>query len=280
MAIWFARAPLANAEAVLVGMPYDRTSSHRPGSRFGPDALRVGAENIESYSPYQLRDAAGLGLHDCGNILFEFATPESPLATIAEVTRGNYEAGRRQLALGGEHTITPAIVAELVRRFPGLAVIQFDAHSDLRDTYLSEAWCHATAMARVLEYVPRHRLFQLGIRSFADGDEMTRPGVYPFQVLEPVADVKAAIGDLPVYLTLDVDVLDPGILPDVQTPEPGGCSFRELARALADLSDRNVVGADVVEFNPRTEWPAAGASTVAELVREVALMLCPGKGPR
>jgi len=273
MAFYYATAALTDARVVIVGIPLDRSSSFIPGSRFGPDLARIGAENIESFSPFQRRDVATVAVHDQGNLAFTYDTPTAPLELIAAVTRTNIAAGRRQVAIGGEHTITPAIVGELTAHLPDLCVVQFDAHSDLRDDFLGEKNCHATAMRRVLDSIPRERLFQLGIRSFAAAEELEATNLFPFAVEQPAAEVCAAVKDRPVYVTIDVDVLDPAFLPEVQTPQPGGCTYLELARALAALSRLKIVGADVVEFCPRNSQPGVGAALVAELIREAVLLV-------
>jgi len=273
MAFHFAAASASEAQVVIVGMPLDRTSSFVPGARFGPDMTRVAADNIESFSPYQKRDISDLKVHDAGNLGFTYEAADAPLKLIAAVTAKNADQRKRQLAIGGEHTITPPIVAELSNRFPDLCVVQYDAHSDLRQDFLGERVCHATAMARVMDAIPRERLFQLGIRSFARSSEMSESNVFPFEVLAPLQRVRAAIGIRPVYVTLDIDVLDPGVMPDVQTPEPGGCSFRDLALSLAGLAGLAVVGCDLVEVCPRTAQPSAGAATAAELTRELCLLM-------
>jgi agmatinase len=273
MAFYYATADASDARVVIVGMPLDRTSSFVSGARFGPDIIRMAADNIESFSPYQKRDISGINIHDAGNIAFTFPTASAPLELIATTTGDNMARGVRQLALGGEHTITPPIVAELAKGLPDLCVVQYDAHSDLRQDFLGERVCHATAMARVLDVVPRERLFQLGIRSFSQAAEMSAPNVFPFEVLAPVKRVRDAIGRRPVYVTLDIDVLDPGTMPDVQTPEPGGCSYRDLALSLAELAGLRVVGCDLVEVCPRTMQPSAGAAAAAELTRELCLLL-------
>ena len=273
MAFYYATASAADARVIIVGMPLDRTSSFIPGARFGPDVTRMAADNIESFSPYQKRDISDIKVHDAGNLEFSFSTAAAPLELIAAVTGRNLARGARQLAIGGEHTITPPIVAELAKTFPDLCVIQYDAHSDLRQDFLGERVCHATAMARVLDTISRDRLFQLGIRSFSQASEMSEPNLFPFEVLAPVERVRAAIGTRPVYVTLDIDVLDPGVMPDVQTPQPGGCSYRDLALSLAGLAGLRVVGCDLVEVCPRTMQPSAGAAAAAELVRELCLLL-------
>jgi len=273
MAFYYATAGASDARIVVVGMPLDRTSSFVPGARFGPDIIRMAADNIESFSPYQNRDVSGIKVCDAGNLEFTFPTATAPMELIAATTRSNLARGAGQLALGGEHTITAPIVAELTKSFPDLCVVQYDAHSDLRQDFLGERACHATAMARVLDLIPRERLFQLGVRSFSRAAEMTEPGMFPFDVLAPVKQVRSVVGGRPVYVTLDADVLDPGPMPDVQTPEPGGCSYRDLVRSLAGLAGLRVVGCDLVEICPRTLQPSAGAAAAAELTRELCLLL-------
>jgi agmatinase len=273
MAFYYATAGASDAGIVIVGMPLDRTSSFVPGARFGPDIIRMAADNIESFSPYQKRDISGTNIHDAGNIEFTFPTATTPLELIAATTGRNLARGAKQLAIGGEHTITPTIVTELAKSFPDLCVVQYDAHSDLRQDFLGERVCHATAMARVLDAIPRERLFQLGIRSFSQASEMSEPNLFPFEILAPTKQVRSVIGGRPVYVTLDIDVLDPGAMPDVQTPEPGGCSYRDLALSLAGLAGLKVVGCDLVEVCPRTMQPSAGAATAAELTRELCLLL-------
>lgn len=273
MSFYYASTPLTDARVAIVGFPLDRTSSFIPGTRFGPDIARIGADNIETFSPFQLRDVAGIPVCDQGNIALEYTTPSDSLKQIAAATHENVAAGRRQVAIGGEHTITPVIVGELVRSLPGLHVVQFDAHSDLRNDFLGERNCHATAMRRVLDSIPRSRLHQLGIRSFSTAAEMNEPNLTAFDVLKPIPSIRRAIGTNPVYITVDVDVLDPAFLPEVQTPQPGGCSYLELAKALAGLAGLDVVGADIVEFCPRNSQPGTGAALVAELVREAVLLV-------
>ncbi len=273
MAFYYATAGASDTSIVIVGMPLDRTSSFVPGARFGPDIIRMAADNIESFSPYQNHDISGIKIHDAGNLEFMYPTATAPMELIAATTGRNLARGVTQLALGGEHTITAPIVTELTKNFPDLCVVQYDAHSDLRQEFLGERICHATAMTRVLDSIPRERLFQLGVRSFSQATEMSEPNMFPFDVLGPAKQVRSAIGGRPVYITLDMDVLDPGSMPDVQTPEPGGCSYRDLALSLAGLAGLRVVGCDLVEVCPRTMQPSAGAAAAAELTRELCLLL-------
>lgn len=273
MSFYYAEAGREEARVVLLGVPLDRTISYVPGTRFGPDVARIGADNIESFSPYQRRDVTDLAVHDAGNLALSFETPERPFEQIAAAARPFAGEAARLLAIGGEHSITPPLVREFSRVLPELCVVQLDAHSDLRDELLGDRRSHATVVRRILEDVPRERVFQLGIRSFSAPGEMDEPNLYPFELLRPAREVVKEIGSRPVYLTLDTDVLDPSVLPDVGTPQPGGPGYRELVETLALFAGTRVVGADIVEFCPRGGQPSPGASVVAELIRELALLL-------
>ncbi|MEO0071446.1 MAG: agmatinase [candidate division WOR-3 bacterium] len=273
MASYFANADFDAAQVVVRGMPLDRSSSYIPGTRFGPAVGRLGTDNIESFSPYQHKDVTQVKIYDAGDLSFTFEALETPGQLIGNWTKEIYQRGKKQMAVGGEHTITPFIIAEMVKFFPEIHIIQFDAHADLRDDFLGERFCHATALSRTIDLTGRERVFQLGIRSFAHPEEMTVRNMFPFDVLSPISQIREVVGDKPVYITLDLDVLDPGVLPDVQTPQPGGCSYQELVRALVRLNGLNIVGADIVEFCPRSITAGVGATLVAELVRELILLL-------
>jgi len=273
MASYFANCNFAEAEVVIIGIPLDRTSSFIPGTRFGPEIGRLGTANIETFSPYQKRDLSQNRIYDAGDLFLTYETVEAPFELIKSTTKKNYQEKKVQLAVGGEHTITPVIISELIKIYPDLCVVQFDAHADLRDEFLGEPCCHATAMRRVLDHLPRTRLFQLGIRSFVLPEEMTLPNMFPFEILNASQEIRKKIAHQPVYITLDIDVLDPSVMPDVQTPQPGGCSYRELTQALANFAGLRIIGADIVEYCPRSNAVPATAPVVAELIRELILLL-------
>jgi agmatinase len=273
MASYFANCNFAEAEVVIIGIPLDRTSSFIPGTRFGPEIGRLGTANIETFSPYQKRDLSQCRIYDAGDLFLTYETAEAPFELIKSTTKKTYQEKKVQLAVGGEHTITPVIISELIKIYPDLCVVQFDAHADLRDEFLGEPRCHATAMRRVLDHLPRSRLFQLGIRSFVLPEEMTLPNMFPFEILNPSPEIRKKIAHQPVYITLDIDVLDPSVMPDVQTPQPGGCSYRELVQALASFAGLRIIGADIVEYCPRSYAVPATAPVVAELIRELILLL-------
>ena len=270
MSLYFAKSSYQKAEVVILGIPFDRTSSFIPGSRFAPSQIRTAFDNVESYSPYQNRDLSSAKIHDTGDIVFSSIDTKSAMNQIKKEIAKHLTCRKKILSIGGEHTITVPIVQIFKEHYPKLKVIQFDAHADLRNEYLGEKLCHATAMRRVSEIVGANNLYQLGIRSMTKDESNTK--MYPFNIEKHIPRVKKQLGKTPVYLTLDIDVLEIGTMPAVATPEPGGCSFAELVSALVKLSGCQIVGADLVEYNPLSVASLAYASTAAVLLREMLLL--------
>ena len=257
----------------LLGCPYDGTVSFRPGARFGPEEIRAASWGIESYSWDQDRDLEQLGFTDLGDLELPLGAAERALEQIREVARGAWQSGARVFGLGGEHLVTLPLVEAALERQPDLAVLQLDAHADLREEYLGQRLSHACVMRRVVELIGAERLVQVGIRS---GTEEERAFVMQHGTLcaPDAAGLRALrqrIGARPVYLTLDLDVLDPAFLPGTGTPEAGGWSAAELLRLLAELGDLRVVGADVVELAPQLDPSGCSAVAAAKLVREMLL---------
>jgi agmatinase len=279
MAFYYARSTIADARTVILGIPYDRTSSFVPGSRFGPPHIRIAADNVESYSPCQQRDLESLAIHDAGDLFFEDASWPGVSAKIEAELNRLFAQQKLPISLGGEHSITPPIVAACRKYFPDLAVVHFDAHADLRPSFLNEAHSHATAMYHVAETVGAGRLFQYGIRSGTETEFKTAKNLNPFSVLAPLHRTKPQFQSRPLYVSIDVDVLDPGVMPAVATPEPGGVSYQELRDALLELRDCRIVGIDIVEYNPLANRDLAPASLVASLLREAVLIANPAAGP-
>jgi agmatinase len=275
MSLYYAHSRLSDARTVVLGIPYDRTSSFVPGSRFGPGNIRQAADNIESYSPYQQRDLEELAIHDAGDVRFDDMTWPGVSAQIRKNLAGIFARNQIPICLGGEHSITPPIVAACAERWPGLVVLQFDAHADLRSEFLNESHSHATAMHHVGRIVGRGNVYQFGIRSGTRDEFDLGEHLYPFSVLEPLRKTRSSFQHNPIYLSIDIDVLDPGVMPAVSTPEPGGIDYRELIAALQLLRGFRIVGADIVEYNPLANRDPAGASLVAALLRELILMVNP-----
>jgi agmatinase len=271
MALYFANSQFDKSDVVVVGLPYDRTSSFIPGSRFGPAYARIAGDNVESYSPFQKADLTDLRIHDAGDLSFPDMRWPAVAASIRAEAERLFSAGKLPVFLGGEHSVTAPVLAAGQSRYPGLAVIQFDAHADQRREFLAEEHNHATAMFRAGEIVGADNVFQYGIRSGTRDEFAAARHLYPFSVLAPLRETRSGFEGRPVYLTIDIDVLDPGVMPAVSTPEPGGIDYRELLEALTVLRGCRIVGADIVEYNPMANRDLASASLVAALLREVIL---------
>ncbi|HKX18538.1 MAG TPA: agmatinase, partial [bacterium] len=253
----------------------DATASFRRGSRFGPDAIRWASESIETYSPVLAGDLDAVPFIDGGNLAVEGLPPEDMVRTI-----------RRQLppcvplVLGGEHTVTLGVVQALTPRHPDLTVLQWDAHTDLRDEYDGCRVAHATVMRRLLDGgVP---LVQLGIRAGTRQEFDLARGrcLYCDRGVAVPSDVLERLEGRPLYLTVDIDVLDPSEAPGTGNPEPMGASYGELLDAMKQLSDLRVVGMDVVEVAPPLDTTGRTSILAASLVREMILLFGPGVAPR
>jgi agmatinase len=271
MAIYFANATLKEADTVILGIPYDRSSSFIPGSRFGPSQIRLGAENVETYSPYFSEDITSLKIHDAGDLILTFPTIKQSLQQIQKRVSKYIINKKRLVSLGGEHTVTIPIIREYLKSYPDLNLIQMDAHTDTRDEYLGEKFCHATVIKRISEFLSVDNIFQLGLRSLEK--PLQNKNQFLFKVAEHIDAIKKQIGNKPCYLTLDIDVIDAGLMPAVQTPVPGGINYQELFASIINLSDLNFVGCDIVEYNPLASMSLSYASIVAEIVRELILMM-------
>lgn len=265
-----------DADWVLVGLPYDGTTSFRPGTRFGPEAIRNASWGLETYSPIQHAELSQVRYFDAGELEFPQGNRDEILAIIRQNARETLAAGKRWLGLGGEHLVTFPAIEAYVEKYPDLAVLHFDAHADLRDDYLGEKLSHATVLRRVTELTGPERLVQIGIRSGPREEfEWMRQNGTLLEKPEDIARGLQRLQGRPVFLTIDLDVLDPSILCGTGTPEPGGMSFSTFMDWLLPFAGLNFVGADVVELSPH--YDASGVSNVvaAKVVREVLLLGTP-----
>ena len=260
-------------EICIVGLPYDGTSSYRPGSWFGPNAIRKASWGMETYSPNLHRDLGDLKICDLGDLEIPFGNKEMALSKIREVIQKIIDDGKYPVLLGGEHLITLPIVEGFRSRFHDLTVIQLDAHADLRDEYLGETISHSTVMRRVLEVVGSGKVFQFGVRS-ASKEEFrhanTIGSLYEFGE-DGFHRALRSIGDRPLYISLDLDVLDPSILPGTGNPEPGGIDFNEMICGLKILGKARVIGFDIVELSPNHDPSEVSSIVTSKLVREMIL---------
>ena len=266
-------APPEEASVILYGAPFDSTTSFKPGARFGSGAIRRDSWGLETYSPYQDRDLTEISVLDAGDLELPFGDSESTLKAIEAFARGVFDAGKLPFLLGGEHLVTLGAVRAAAEKYPELHVVHFDAHTDLREEYLGAKLSHASVLRRCHDLLGDGRIHQFGIRSGEKSEfewAKAHMDLHRFN-LEGLAETVKALGDKPVYFTLDLDVLDPSVFWGTGTPEPEGISFRELREGIMQLKTCNIVGCDAVELAP--SWDPSGASTAVacKVVREMLL---------
>ena len=266
-----------DARIVLFGAPFDSTTSFRPGARFGSSAIRHESFGLETYSPYQDKDLADINVFDCGDLELCFGSAEAALKDIEEKAKEILSDGKLPFLVGGEHLVTLGAVRAAAERYPDLHIIHFDAHADLRDDYLGARLSHACVMRRCHELTGDGRIHQFCIRSgekaeFAFAGAHTDLHKFGFDGLKELVG-KLAGDRTPVYLTVDLDCLDPALFCGTGTPEAGGVSFTQLLEAILAVSRCNIIGADVNELAPMLD--ASGASTAAacKIVREMLLAI-------
>ncbi|MCR6546767.1 agmatinase [Dehalobacterium formicoaceticum] len=263
------------SKIVLFGAPFDSTTSYRPGARFASAAIRNESYSIETYSPYLDRDLTDLKIYDGGDLELAFGNPEKALTVIENYTAQVLHDNKLPLMIGGEHLVTLGGVRAVLQKYPQLHILHFDAHTDLRSDYLGEKLSHATVMRRCWDLVGDGRIFQFGIRS-GDREEFSWAQDHVFMekfTLNQVDHVVEKVKDQPVYLTLDLDVLDPAVLPGTGTLEAGGVGFLDLLKVFTQVKGLNLVGVDMNELCP--VYDPSGASTLlaCKLLRELLLTL-------
>lgn len=259
---------------VILGLPMDSTTSFRPGARLAPARIRAVSEGIEEYSVYMRRSLMDIDFYDAGDVLIPFGNITESLKRIEQTVSSILRQGKRTFCIGGEHLVSLPVIKAYRDCYPDLVVVQMDAHADLREEYLGEALSHATVMRHVVATIGEGRLFQLGIRS-ATAEELdfarVKTRLYLDQLLDAARVVIKQIQGKPVYITLDIDVLDPAFAPGTGTPEAGGFSSRELLKTLHALAELDVVGFDLVEISPPYEVGDNTSILGAKLLREALL---------
>jgi len=263
-------------EAAIFGVPFDGTTTYRPGARFGPAAIRAGSQSLETFGPYLDRDLTNMDYVDLGDLEVPQGSAERVIDMIAEAVAAIHERDMRPIILGGEHTITIGALLKMVEKYPDLVVLQLDAHTDYREEYLGESLNHATTMRRVADFMAPDRLFRLGVRA-GTRDEFVKSGIeLPLGHEGGVLDIERVLKSIPkqapLYVTLDLDVFDPSLMPGVGNPEPNGLTYREFIHLIRGLVWHKLVGFDVVELAPQYDTSGESAIVAASAVRD--LMLC------
>ena len=244
-----------HARVVILPIPLDRTTSYVPGTRNGPHEILVASSHMELWDEETQTDVHSIGIFTLPEMEFPFASMDEVVGEIRRVTGELIKRDKFPLVLGGEHSITPAVVGAVAEKYPGLSVLQIDAHADLRESFMGTPHNHACAMRRTLEFA---RTTQVGIRSLSPEEAAAVPTLstaifYDFNMRDDADWIERVVDSLTehVYITIDVDGFDPAIMPATGTPEPGGLSWYEALKLLRRVVERRtVVGCDVVELSP------------------------------
>lgn len=272
-----ASTPFEKAKVVILGCPYDGTASFRPGARFGPSAIRKASWGIETYSPYLKRDLSQYSIHDMGDLELPFGEKAIAFDWIRKALKRILGAQKFPILLGGDHLITLPVIEEVLRTYPDLHLIHLDAHADLREEYLGDTLSHSTVMRRLVDRMGRGRLYQIGIRSGTEEEFALarKMGCFIEANQLSLQSLGKRLRSRPVYISLDLDVLDPGHFPGVGTPEPGGLTFRELLSIIQMLQKLQIVGFDLVELTPDYDPTQISSLTASIILREMILAFCP-----
>ena len=268
-----------NCNVSLLGVPYDGTSCFRPGSRFGPSAVREDSYGIETYCPQLNLDLEDINFADLGSLDVPIGDAKLIIEYVKDATDILLKHNLKPLIIGGEHSITSGIIKSIITNYPDLIIIQLDAHADLRDEWLGNKFSHACSMKRCLEILPSKKIFQIGIRSGTKLEFIEMKNLktlIPHHLGNSAKYLEKALKDFhgrPIYLTFDLDWFDPSIMPGTGTPEPGGYFWRDFAAIIEVLRSHNLIGADVVELSPKLDNSGISSILAAKVLRSLIMLL-------
>lgn len=264
------------SDVVIFSSPMDATCSFRPGTRFAGPAIRTDSIGLEWYSPYMEMDLKDYNTCDIGDLDLPMGDVEGDLDEISRVTKEILADGKKSMMIGGEHLVTYGTIREYIKKYPDLNIIHFDAHTDLRTEFLGRELSHATVLRKCYDMLSTGTLYQFGIRSgdryeFEWAKKNIHQTLFSFEGLDECIE---ALKDKPVYLTIDLDVLDPSIFPGTGTPEAGGVTYKELQDAILKMRKlNNLVGADMVELSPHYDASGVSTAVACKVLRELILLL-------
>ena len=266
-----------NSNVIIFSVPMDATTSFRPGTRFAGNAIRVDSIGVEWYSPYQDMSLKEYKTCDIGDIEIPVGDVDKALNIIYKRTKNILKDGKKTVMIGGEHLVSFPVIKAYHESYPDLCVIHFDAHTDLREEFLGRKLSHATFMKHCHDFLGDGKIYQFGIRSGDKSEfEWAKEGhVYQRKYdLDTLDEIISKIKDKPVYITIDLDVLDPSAFPGTGTPEPGGITYKELLNAFKLFEKLNhLVGCDIVELAPMLDSSGSSTMVAIKSLRELVLLL-------
>ena len=268
---WMAQNPDYNSsDIVMLGLPFDGTVSYRSVSRFAPEQIRLASWGLEEYSPVFDKELGDVNFHDAGDLEFPLGNTYKTLEQIRENVEDIYKDKKRVFGIGGEHLVTLPEIQAISKYVDNLAIVHFDAHTDLREEYLGEEMSHSAVIRHCSKIVGAENIKQIGIRSGMkeEWEFMKNHNT----LCHKFSDLDCLKGKN-IFVTVDLDCLDTSIMPGTGTPEAGGMTFKELNDWFYYLKDFNIVGADVVELAP--DYDASGASTAVatKVIRELLMAM-------
>lgn len=267
-----------DADVVIFSTPFDATTSFRPGARFGGNYVRLDSIGLEWYSPYRDANLQDYKTCDIGDLDLPVGNVPKVLDIIYDTTKQILKDNKTPVMVGGEHLASLPVIKAMYEKYPDLHVIHFDAHTDLREEFLGMELSHATFLRHCHKFLGDGRIFQFGIRSgsIEEFNWINEGHVYSHRYdLETLDEICMKIKDKPVYITIDLDILDPGLFPGTGTPEPGGLSFKEFLVGFDHFDNilNNIVGADLMELAPMLDPSGISNAAAGKALREMVLLI-------
>lgn len=259
-----------SSEIVMLGMPFDGTVSYRSGSRFAPEQIRLASWGLEEYSPKFDKHLEDVNFHDAGDLEFPLGNTYKSLDLIEKNVEEIYKDGKKVFGIGGEHLVTLPEIKAVSKFYKDLAVVHFDAHTDLREEYLGEEMSHSAVIRHISKIIGPENLKQIGIRSGMkeEWEFMKKHNtlISEYSQLDVLKNKK-------VFITVDLDCLDPSVMPGTGTPESGGMQFNELMGWFEYLKNFDIVGADVVELAPDYDTSGVSTAVATKVIRELLMTM-------
>jgi agmatinase len=264
------------SDVVIFSVPMDWTTSFRPGTRFAGNQVRVDSFGIEWYSPYREANLKDFKTSDIGDLELPIGDVENSLKVVYETSKKIYEDHKFPVMIGGEHLVTLPVLQAAKEKYKNLHVIHLDAHTDLRESFFGRELSHATFMYHAHKFLGDHTIYQFGIRSgdqheFDWAKKHIHQRKFDFEGLDKAVET---LKHVPVYITIDIDVLDPSVVSGTGTPEPGGMQYKDLIWAFEQFEKLgHIVGCDLVELNPYLDPSGASTAVAVKTIRELTLIL-------